>query len=71
MTALTHQITSRAAVATAFLVGALAGLIVALTLGISAVSGHSPGGQGGPPASVSQPAHGAGFRLPGCLVCYR
>lgn len=71
MTALTHQITSHTVVATAFVFAALAGLIVALTLGISAVSGHSPGGQGGRPASVSQPDREAGFRQPGCLLCYR
>jgi hypothetical protein len=46
----------------AFLVAALAGLIVVLVVGIAATSGHSPGGQGG---------HGTGFRQPGCLVCYR
>ena len=62
MTTLTHQITSRTLVATAFLVAALAGLIVTLLLGISATSGHSPGGQG---------SRGADFRQPGCLVCYR
>ena len=62
MTTLTHHITSRTLVATAFLVAALAGLIVTLLLGIAATSGHSPGGQG---------SHGADFQQPGCLVCYR
>jgi hypothetical protein len=71
MTALTHQITSRTLVAAAVIVAALAGLIVALALAISATSGHSPSGQGGRPASVNQPAPGAGFRQPGCLACYR
>ena len=71
MTALTHQITSRTLVAAAFIVAALAGLIVALALGISATSGHSPSGQGTRPASVNQPAPGPGFRQPGCLACYR
>jgi hypothetical protein len=71
MTALTHQITSRTLVAAAFIVAALAGLIVALALAISATSGHSSSGQGGRPASVNQPAPGAGFRQPGCLACYR
>jgi len=66
MTALTHQITSRTLVAAAFIVAALAGLIVALALGISATSG-----QGTRPASVNQPAPAPGFRQPGCLACYR
>jgi hypothetical protein len=60
MNALTHQITSRTLVAAAFLVAALAGLIVTLVLGMAATSGHSPGGQGG---------RGTDFRQPGCLVC--
>ncbi|HEV2253401.1 MAG TPA: hypothetical protein VGS06_09435 [Streptosporangiaceae bacterium] len=71
MTALTHQITSRTLVAAAILAAALAGLIIALALGISATSGHSSSGQGGRPASVNQPAPGPGFRQPGCLACYR
>lgn len=71
MTALTHQITSRTLVAAVFIVAALAGLIVALALGISPASGHSPSGQGSRPASVNQPAPGPGFRQPGCLACYR
>ena len=71
MTALTYSITSRTLLATAFWVAALAGLIVALALGTIAPSGHSPGGRGGRPASVSQPARGLGFRQPGCLVCAR
>ena len=63
MTTLTHhQMASRTRVAIAITVAALAGLIVALVLGIAATSGHSPGGQGG---------HGTGFRQPACLVCYR
>ena len=63
MTTLTRrQIASRTPVVIAFLVAALAGLIVVLVVGIAATSGHSPGGQGG---------HGTGFRQPGCLVCYR
>ena len=63
MTTLTHrQITSRTPVVIAFLVAALAGLIVVLVVGIAATSGHSPGGQG---------SRGADFRQPGCLVCYR
>jgi hypothetical protein len=62
MTTLTRQITSRTLVATAFLVAALAGLILALVLGIAATSGHPPGGQGG---------HGTDFRHLGCLACYR
>ena len=71
MTALTHHITSRTLVAAAFIVAALAGLIVALALVISATSTHSPSGQGGRPATVNQPAPGPGFRQPGCLACYR
>lgn len=71
MTALTHQITSRTLIAAAFIAAALAGLIVALALAISAASGHSPSGQGARPASVNQPAPGPGFRQPGCLACYR
>jgi len=71
MTALTRQITSRTLVATAFLAAALAGLIIALALGISATSGHSPSGQGTRPASVNQPPPAPGFRQPGCLACYR
>ena len=67
MTALTH----RTLIAAAFFAAALAGLIIALALGISATSGHSPSGQGGRPASVNQPAPGPGFRQPGCLACYR
>ena len=48
MTTLTHhQITRRTMVAIAFLVVALAGLIVALVLGIAATSGHSSGGHRG------------------------
>jgi hypothetical protein len=58
MTTLTHhQIARRTLVVIAFLVAALAGLIVALVLGIAATSGHSPGGQG---------RHGTGHRQPGC-----
>jgi hypothetical protein len=71
MTALTHQITSRTLIAAAFFVAALVGLIVALALGISATSGHSPSSPGSRPASVNQPAPGPGFRQPGCLACYR
>jgi hypothetical protein len=71
MTALTHHITSRTVVATAFLAAALAALIVALAFGISAASAHSPGGQGSPSTSGSHPAHVAQYGLPGCLVCYR
>ena len=48
MTTLTHHsIASRTRVAIAFLVVALAGLIVALVLGIAATSGHSSGGHRG------------------------
>ena len=71
MTALTHQITSRTLIAAAVIVAALAGLIVALALAISATSGHSSSGQGGRPASVNQPPPGPGFRQPGCLACDR
>ena len=53
-----HQIASRTKVVIAFLVAALAGLIVALILGIAATSGHSPGGQG---------RHGTGVRQPRCF----
>jgi hypothetical protein len=42
-----HPIASRTRVAIAFLVVALAGLIVALVLGIAATSGHSSGGDRG------------------------
>ena len=42
-----HPIASRTRVAIAFLVVALAGLIVALVLGIAATSGHSSGGHRG------------------------
>jgi hypothetical protein len=59
MTTLTHpQIARRTLVVIACLVAALAGLIVALVLGIAATSGHSPGGQG---------RHGTGVRKPGCV----
>jgi F0F1-type ATP synthase membrane subunit c/vacuolar-type H+-ATPase subunit K len=70
MTALTTQITSRTLVA-AVLTVALAGLMVALVLGITATSGRSAGNQESQSTSVSHPAPGTGFRLPGCLVCYR
>ena len=56
MTTLTHhQLTRRTMVAIAFLVVALAGLIVALVLGIAATSGHSSGGQHGRVTDVQQP----------------
>ena len=56
MTTLTHHsIASRTRVAIAFLVVALAGLIVALVLGIAATSGHSSGGQHGRVTDVQQP----------------
>jgi hypothetical protein len=71
MTALNHQITSRTLAATAFMVAALAGLIVALVLGITATSGHPAGGHSGRTTSGSQSAPGPGFRAPGCLICYR
>ena len=50
-----HPIASRTRVAIAFLVVALAGLIVALVLGIAAASGHSSGGQHGRVMNVQQP----------------
>ena len=71
MTALTHQITSRTLVTTAFLAAAIAGLIVALLLGTLATSGRSPSGHRAQSTSVSQPARGRDFPPPGCLVCYR
>ena len=56
MTTLTHhRITRRTRVAIAFLVAALAGLIVALVLGIAAASGHSSGGHPGHVTDVQQP----------------
>ena len=55
MTTLTHhKITRRTRVAIAISVAALAGLIVALILGIAATSGHSPGGQRGRVTHVQQ-----------------
>jgi hypothetical protein len=42
MTALTHQLTSRTLATAAFVAAAVAGLIVALALGISATSGLLP-----------------------------
>jgi len=71
MTALTHQLTSRTLAAAAFVAAAVAGLIVALALGISATSGPSGGGHNGPATSGSQSAPGPGFRAPGCLICDR
>ena len=50
-----HPIASRTRVAIAFLVVALAGLIVALVLGIAAASGHSSGGHPGHVTDVQQP----------------
>ena len=48
MTTLTHhQMASRTRVAIAITVAALAGLIVALVVGIAATSGHSSGGHRG------------------------
>ena len=55
-----HHIASRTVVAIAFLVAAVAGLIVALVLGIAATSGHSSGGQRGRVTDT---------RKPGC-VCF-
>ena len=56
MTTLTHhQMASRTRVAIAITVAALAGLIVALVVGIAATSGHSSGGQHGRVTDVQQP----------------
>ena len=56
MTTLTHhQMASRTRVAIAITVAALAGLIVALVLGIAAASGHSSGGHPGHVTDVQQP----------------
>ena len=71
MTALTPQITSRHLVAAVLIAAALAGLLIALVLGITATSGRSSGSPAGQSTSVSHPPPGTGFRLPGCLVCYR
>jgi hypothetical protein len=71
MTALTHQLTSRTLVAAAFVAAAVAGLIVALALGISATSGPPGGSHSGPATTGSQPAPGPGFRASGCLLCDR
>jgi hypothetical protein len=55
MTTVTHHhITRRTRVAIAFLVAALAGLIVALVLGIAATGGHSSGGHRGRVTDVRQ-----------------
>ena len=71
MTALTHQLTSRTLAAAAFVAAAVAGLIVALALGISATSGAPGGGHSGPATSGGQLAPGPGFQAPGCLICDR
>ena len=65
MTALTHQLTGRTLAAAAFVAAVVAGLIVALALGISATSGPPGGGHSGPATSGSHGAPGPVSGRPG------